>query len=88
MMTMYEIVETLKCNRQTALTLLRNAKIEPVRLTTRNGKKHAYKITPERLLEINANRKKSPEEIARHQASALTALESAFNRQKMDCGSK
>lgn len=80
MMNMNQIVETLNCGRQTALTMLRKAGVEPVRAITRNGRKHFYDITPERLLEIGAQLRKDQEQTTAMQSAALTALESVFNR--------
>lgn len=42
MMNMNQIVETLNCSRQTALTMLRKAGVEPVRAITRHGRKYFY----------------------------------------------
>lgn len=78
MMTIDQITKTIKCSRQTALTMLNKAGLHPVKVPFSHGKKHFYEITPERLLEIKANQQKDPVKIAMQQAAALSQIESVF----------
>jgi len=78
MMTVSQITQTLKCSRQTALTMLEKAGLHPVKVPFSHGKKHFYDTTQEKLLEIKEQQQKDPEKIARQQAAALTHLESVF----------
>lgn len=78
MMTVDQITKTLKCSRQTALTILNKAGLNPIKAPFSHGTKHFYEITPERLLEIREQQQRDPEKIALQQAEALTQIESTF----------
>lgn len=78
MMTIDQIRKTLECSRQNAVKMLNKAGLNPVEVPFSHGKKHLYKVTPERLLEIKANQQKDPQKIAMQQADALSRIESVF----------
>jgi hypothetical protein len=80
MMTVDQITKTLKCSRQTALTILEKAGLHPIKVPFSHGIKHFYETTPERLLKIREKQHKDPEKIALQQAVALTQIESVFLR--------
>lgn len=77
MMTIPEIMKTIKCGPNKARKIINTCNI-PCVVSSRNRK--FYDVTPERLLEIRADFEKDPKKIALQQVAALTALESAFGR--------
>lgn len=77
-MTISEITKTLKCSRQTALTMLSKAGMNPVSVPFSHGKKYFYEVTPESLLEVRRAQQRDPVQIASQQAAALSAIESVF----------
>lgn len=78
MMTMDEITKQVRMCRQGAAKMLHKAGVKKLSVPFAHGRKHYYRITPERLLEIRAEQQKDPVKIALQQATALSQIESVF----------
>ncbi|MBV6447075.1 hypothetical protein [Nitrosomonas sp.] len=78
MMAMNQITDTLRCTRMTATNMLEKAGVQKVVVPFKHGKKHFWRVTHDRLLEIKANQQKDPQKIAVQQAAALSLIESVF----------
>jgi hypothetical protein len=74
MMTMPQIMETLKCARHSARLIVARNNIKTVETFTSNGRKYLYDITPEQLLKMREAEKKDPQAILAQQDAALKQL--------------
>lgn len=76
MMTMPQIMETLKCARHSARRVVDRHNIEKIQATSKNGKKYLYKITPDELIKIKTdeNEQRSKTSTQEQQDAALKNL--------------
>jgi len=79
MMIMKDIKLILKCSENKAKRVMKKANVIVTEKRFARGMKNLYAVTPEQLPQMLEDYETDPEQTARQQASALSALESALN---------